>query len=104
MSSLPRCTLCSNLKCFFFCFRSDENGNCLFLAFSTVTSGNNRCVDNLRILASIDMYFDSEFYAKHPSFVNVMNSHSEVFNNVDASLALSVSHGALDSGKLKWSW
>ena len=50
------------------------------------------------------MYFDSEFYAKHPSFVNVMNSHSEVFNNVDASLALSVSHGALDSGKLKWSW
>ena len=30
-----------------------------------------------------------------------MNSHSGVFNNVDTLLALSVSHGALDSGKTK---
>ena len=30
-----------------------------------------------------------------------MNSHSGVFNNVDTSLALSVSHGALDSVKTK---
>ena len=28
-----------------------------------------------------------------------MNSHSDVFNNVDTLSALSVSHGAFDSGK-----
>ena len=84
-----------------FCFRSDKNRNCLFSAFSIVINGDNRYVDDLRILASIELYLNSEFYAKHPSFVKVMNSHSGVFNNVDTLLALSVSHGALDSGKTK---
>ena len=84
-----------------FRFRSDENGNCLFPAFSIMMSGDNRYVDDLRILASIELYLDSEFYAKHPSFVKFMNNTSGVFNNVDTLLALSVSHGAFDSGKTK---
>ena len=84
-----------------FCFRSEENGNCLFSAFSIVMSGDNRYVDDLRILASIELYLNSEFYAEHPSFRNVMSSHSGVFNNVDTSLALSVSQSDLDSGKTK---
>ena len=84
-----------------FCFRSEENGNCLFSAFSIVMSGDNRYVDDLRILASIELYLNSEFYAKHPSFVKVMNSHSGVFNNADTLLALSVSHSGFDTGKTK---
>ena len=64
-------------------------------------SGGNMYVDDLRILASIELCLNSEFYAKHPSFVKVMNSHPGVFNNVDTLLGLSVSHGALDSGKAK---
>ena len=64
-------------------------------------SGNNRYVDDIRILASIELYLNSEFYAKHRSFVKVINSQSVVFNNVDTLLALSVSHGALDSPKTK---
>ena len=64
-------------------------------------SGNNRYVDDLSTLASIKLYLNSEFYAKHPSFVKVMNSHSDVFKNVDTLLALSASRGALDSGKTK---
>ena len=84
-----------------FCFRSEENGNCLFSAFSIVMSDDNRYVDDLRILASIEFYLNSEFYAKHPSFLKVMNSHSGVFNNADTLLSLSVSHSALDSGKTK---
>ena len=47
-------------------------------------SGDNRYVDDLRILASIELYVNSEFYAKHSSFVKVMNSHPGVFNNVDS--------------------
>ena len=52
-------------------------------------------------MASIELYLNSEFYVKHPSFVKVKNSHSGVFNNVDTLLRLSVSHGAFDSGKTK---
>ena len=63
-------------------------------------TGDNR-FDDLRILASTELYLNSEFYAKHPSFAKVMNSHSGVLNNVDTLLALSGSHGALDSGKTK---
>ena len=76
-----------------FCFRSDENGNCLFSAFSVVRSGDKRCVDDSRILASTELYLNSEFYAKHTSFVKVMNSQSGVFNNADTD--------ALDSGNPK---
>ena len=64
-------------------------------------SGDNRHVDDLRILTFIELYLNSEFYAKYPSFVKVMNSHSGIFNNVDTLLALSVSHGALNFGKTK---
>ena len=84
-----------------FYFRSDENMNCLFSAFSIVMSGDNKYVDDLRILASIELYLNSEFYAKHPSFVKVMNNQSGVFNNFDTLLALSHSHGALDDGRTK---
>ena len=64
-------------------------------------SGDNRYVDDSGILTSIELHLNSEFYSNHPSFVKVMNSHSGVFNNVDTMLALSVSHGALDSAKTK---
>ena len=64
-------------------------------------SGNNKFVDDLRILTSIELHLNSEFYVKYPSFVKVMNSHSGAFYNVNTLLALLVSHGALDSGKPK---
>ena len=58
-------------------------------------SRDKRYVDDLiSILASIELYLNSEFYPKYLSFVKVMNSHSGVFNNVDTLLVLSVSHGA----------
>ena len=64
-------------------------------------SCDNRYVNDLRILASIELHINSEFCAKYPSFVKVMNSHSGVLNNVGTLLALSASYGALDSGKTK---
>ena len=33
--------------------------------------------------------------------MKITNSHSGVFNNIDTLLALSISHGALDSSKTK---
>ena len=66
-----------------------------------MTSCDNRYGDDLRILASIELYLNSEFYAKRPSFVKFTNSLSGVFHNVGTLLELSVSHGAPDSGKTK---
>ena len=71
-----------------FCFRSNENRNCLFSAFSIVVSSDTRYADDLWILPSIELYLNSEFYAKHPSFVKVLNSHSGMFNNVDTLVLL----------------
>ena len=84
-----------------FYFRSDENRNCLFSAFSFVMIKNNRYADNLRILAPTELYLNSEFYAKHTSFIKVMNSPSGVFKNLDTLLALLVLHGALNFDKIK---
>ena len=84
-----------------FCFRSDENGNCLFSAFSNVMSRGSKYVHDWKILASIELYLNLEFYANHPSLVKVMNSHSGVFSKIETLLALSVSYFALDSGKTK---
>ena len=55
-----------------------------------MTSSDNSCIDDLRIFASIELFLNSGFYAKHPSFVKVINSDSGVFNNGDIFLALSV--------------
>ena len=83
-----------------FCFRSDEYGNCLFSALSIVINADNRYINDLRILAS-ELYLNSQFYVKPPSFVKAMNNHSGVFYNPDTLLELSVLHGALNSGKTK---
>ena len=82
-----------------FWFRSDENGNCLFSAFSVVMGGGNRYVDNLRILVSIELYVNSEFYAKHSSFLCKWWIVILVYLVMLTLLALSVSHGVLDYGK-----
>ena len=52
-----------------FYFRSDENGNRPFPAFSIEMNHDSRYVDDLRILESIELYLNSVFYAKHSSFV-----------------------------------
>ena len=80
-------------------FRSQANGNCLFSTFSVALCGDNRYVDDLRILTAIELYLNSEFYSKHPSFISLINKHSKVFSSKDTILAISVSHNALDSNK-----
>ena len=63
--------------------------------------GDNWYVDDLRILTAIELYLNSGFYSKLPSFVSLIDKHSKVFSNVDTILAISVSHSALDSNKTK---
>ena len=63
--------------------------------------GDNRYVDDLRILTAIELYLNSEFYSKHPSFISLISKYSKVFGSIDTKLAISVSHNALDSNKTK---
>ena len=63
--------------------------------------GDNRYVDDLRVLTAIELYLNSEFYNKHPSFISLISKHSEVFSSIDTILATSVSHNALNSNKTK---
>ena len=63
--------------------------------------GDNRYVDDLRILTAIELYLNLEFYSKHPSFISLISKHSKVFSSIDAMLAISVSHNALNSNKTK---
>ena len=63
--------------------------------------GDNRYVDDLRILTAIELYLNSEFHSKHLSFISLIGKHSKVFSSVDTILAISVSHSALDNNKTK---
>ena len=63
--------------------------------------GDNRYVDDLRILTAIELYLNSEFYSKYPSFILLISKHEKVFSSIDTILAIAVSHNALDSNKTK---
>ena len=39
---------------------------CLLLAFLIILSVDRRYIDDLKILTSIELYLNSEFYDKHP--------------------------------------
>ena len=60
-------------------FRSQPNGNCLFSTFSVALCGDNKYVDGLRFLTSIELYLNSDFYSKHPFFISLISKHSKVY-------------------------
>ena len=82
-------------------FRTQANANCLFSTFSIAISRDNRYINDLRILIAIELYLDSELYSKHPFFISMISKHSKIFSSVDAIVAISFSHNALDSNKTK---
>ena len=63
--------------------------------------GDNRYVDDLRILTAIVLYLNSGFYSKHPSFISLISKHAKFFSSIYTILAISVSRNALDSNKTK---
>ena len=58
-----------------FTFRSKANGNCLFSAFSIPMCGDNRYVNQLRILTVIELYVNPWFYSQHPTFTLLLNNN-----------------------------
>ena len=48
----------------------------------------------------MELYLNSEFYSKQPSFILLVSKHSKFSSSIDTILAISVSHNALDSNKI----
>ena len=84
-----------------FTFRSEANGDCLFLESSMAMCGENRFVNDLRILTAIQFYVNPGFYSQDIIFKLLLNNNPGVFNSIDTILALSVTHHALDTNKTK---
>ncbi|XP_057290123.1 uncharacterized protein LOC130613030 [Hydractinia symbiolongicarpus] len=73
--------------------RSESSGNCLFSSISLCLVGDNSLTQQLRLLACIELFVNSEYYSSHPNlFVDKYPSLSP--SNI---LAMSVSHAAVDT-------
>ena len=59
-------------------FRSMSDSNCLYSAISVRMVGNNSLVHLLRILTSLELFFNNEFYSRHPVLTNVYNNGKTV--------------------------
>ena len=85
----------------FFIFKSEANGSCCFLSFSSAMCGENRYVNDLRILTAIDLHVNPGFYSQHPIFTLLLYNNPGIFNSIDTFLATSVSNNAFDTYKTK---
>ncbi|XP_057296661.1 uncharacterized protein LOC130625572 [Hydractinia symbiolongicarpus] len=71
--------------------RSESSGNCLFSSISLCLVGDNSLTQQLRLLACIELFVNSEYYSSRPNlFVDKYPSLSP--SNI---LAMSVSHAAV---------
>lgn len=62
-------------------------------------AGNNTLVNNLRVLTSIELFLNANFYSQHPCFLSAVAEHKEDFGkSLNNLLPLSVSFECLDSG------
>ena len=63
-----------------------------------VLVGDNALVNDLRVLTSIELYLNADFYSKHPCFEAAVNEHQEDFGrSLTNLLLLLVSFECLDS-------
>ena len=89
---------------FFFTFRSKTDGNCLFSSVSLLVSGDNKLVDTLRSLCSIELFENRAFYANHPLLRTLFETKREYFSSFNSVFEVTVSSKATgDSleGKVK---
>ena len=61
--------------------------------------GDNSLVDTLRVMVSIELFLNANFYCNHPSFSSIFEKHKEkVCSSINSILPMSVSFDSLDSG------
>ena len=78
--------------------RSETSGNCLYSSVSLALVGNNSLSNILRVLTSIELFCNAEFYYNHPCLQNVFKDHNKLFLSYNSLICMIVSHEALDTG------
>ena len=86
---------------FYILHRSEVSGNCLYSSASLALVGSNTFVNDLRMLTSLELFINANFYSQHPCFLSAVNDHHECFGNINNLLPLSVCLAALDTGLTK---
>jgi len=61
--------------------RYSPNGNCLYNAVSILLKGNEPLATSLRLLTSVELFENSEYYAILPRMEEVLSSNGEQFQN-----------------------
>ena len=64
--------------CYLPLFPSLTDGNCLYSAISVRLKGSNFLIHLLRILTSLELFPNHEFYSKHPVLSDVYNNGKTV--------------------------
>ena len=59
--------------------------------------GNNTYVSQLRVLTSLELFFNADFYVNHPVFNILFEAHPKMFSSVDFIFKLAVSNDAFGS-------
>ena len=59
-------------------FRSLVDGNCFYSVVSMRLVGNNSLMYTLRILTSIEMFLNCEFYSRHPVLIDIYKNGKTV--------------------------
>ena len=73
--------------------RSEASGNCLYSSMSLALIGDNSLLDELRIMTSVYIFLNLNFYSKHPHFNYIFNKYKDkhVFNSVNNLFPMSAS-------------
>ena len=53
------------------------------------------------MLTAIELCVNPGFYGLHPLFTLLLSNNSSIFNDTDTTLAISVTHNAIDTNKTK---
>ena len=68
----------ASYACYVSLFRSLTDGNYLHSAISVILVGNNLLIYLIRILTSLELFLNHEFYSRHPVLTEVYNNGKTV--------------------------
>ena len=81
------------------CFRSKQNGSCLYSSASLALVGNNDLISILRILTCIELFRFSNYYYNHPLLKNIFDNKDANFQTYESIVKMGVSFKTIDSTK-----
>ena len=69
----------------------------MYSSVSIATVGDDSLLTPLRMLTSLELFLNANYYSKHPCFLSTFSTNRDKFQNFNSLLSMSVSFEALDS-------